>query len=105
VVRGLLRRERDPRGLRMESHHPGPWVLRSVALLHVARPDASRGAQLRDLLEEVVVDVPEERQPGREVIYVEPARDAPLHVGEAVRQGERELLRGRGARLADVVSG
>src|SRR6185503_18523066 len=25
--------------------------------------------------------------------------------GEAVRQGERELLRGRGARLADVVSG
>ena len=68
------------------------------------RPHAARGAQLGDLLEEVVVDVPEERQALRERVDVE-ARGAPeLDVGDAVGQREGQLLHGRRARLADVVA-
>src|SRR3989454_2212947 len=39
------------------------------------------------------------------IFHVQPARDAPLHVGESVGQRERELLRRRRSRLADVVAG
>src|SRR5205085_11932000 len=76
-----------------------------VALLHVARPDAARRAQLGDFLEEIVVDVPEEREARREVVDIEAAGLSALDVGEAVGERERELLRRRGARLANVVAG
>src|ERR1043165_6247235 len=51
----------------------------------------SHSEQLGDLLEEVEVAVPEERQPRRELIDVETALQALLDVGEAVRQRERQL--------------
>jgi hypothetical protein len=44
-------------------------------------------------------------RPGREDVDVQPARQAELDVGEAVGEGERELLRGGRAGLADVVAG
>src|SRR5438034_5952227 len=43
----------------------------TIALAHVPRPDAPGRAQLGDLLEEVVVDVPEEREPGGETVHVD----------------------------------
>ena len=49
--------------------------------------------------------VEEERQAGRELLDVEPAGQAELHVGEAVGERERQLLRGGRAGLADVVAG
>ena len=39
---------------------------------HDPVPHASSGAELRDLLEEVVVAVPEEREPRRERVDIEP---------------------------------
>ena len=45
------------------------------------------------------------RQAGREHVDVEAARQPELDVAEAVGEGERELLRGRRAGLADVVAG
>src|SRR6478752_2746748 len=77
----------------------------TVPLLHVTRPDATCGSQLSDLLEEVVVDVPEEGETRREIIDVQPTLDAALDVREAIGQRERQLLRRRGACLADVVAG
>jgi hypothetical protein len=100
VVDRLLRRERHARGLRVEAHHHRARVLGAVLVAQPPRPDAPRRAQLGDLLEEVVVDVPEERQPGREVVDVEPAGEPALDVGEPVGERERQLLRGRGAGLA-----
>src|SRR5258708_24498279 len=70
----------------------------------MAGPDAARGAQLGDLLEEIVVDVPEIREPAGEVVDVEPASESALDVGEAVGKRERQLLRGRRSRFADVVA-
>ena len=48
------------------------------------RPHAARRAQLGDLFEEVVVQVPEERQARREFIDVEAALDRILDVADAV---------------------
>ena len=105
VVLGLLVPQRAAGGLGVEAHQPRLLPLRAVALAHVARPDAARGAQLGDLLEEVEVAVPEEREPRREVVDVEPALEALLDVGEAVGERERQLLRRGRAGLADVVAG
>ena len=100
----LLGGEGDARGLAMEPHPPAPRVAGAVAIAHVPRPDAAGGAELGDLLEEVVVHVPEEREPRREPIHVELPGDPVLHVAEAVGEGEGQLLRRRGARLPDVVA-
>ena len=84
------------------SHERGSFAPKRVA--HVPRPDAARGAELGDLLEEVEVAVEEEREPRREVVDVEAARDRRLDVLDAVGQREGQLLRRRRAGLADVVA-
>ena len=66
VVQRLLRRQRRARGLRVEAQHQRLRVLRAEAVAHDARPQPPRGAELGDLLEEVVVRVEEEREPRRE---------------------------------------
>src|SRR6185437_5188565 len=101
----LLRGQRDAGRLAVKPHHPGAGLAGLVPLAHVARPDAPGGTQLSDLLEEVVVDVPEEGKARGEAIDIETARDAALDVGKAIRERERELLGRRGARLADVIAG
>ena len=75
------------------------------AVAHDPGPQAAGGAELRDLLEEVVVRVEEEGEPLAEVVRREPRRDRRLAVGDAVGERERQLLRGARPRLADVVPG
>src|SRR5437868_2780270 len=88
----------------MEAHHERTRILRPVPLLHVPGPDTSRRAELGDLLEEIVVNVPEERQTRRERIDVQAACNSALHVGESVGKCKRELLRRRCTRFSDVVA-
>src|SRR5690606_39410298 len=83
VVLRLLRDERHARGLRMRAQPPGLLLLRAIHIAHALRPDAPRRTELRDLLEEVVVHVEEERQAGSEIIDVEAAGDAALYILEA----------------------
>src|SRR5690606_5084332 len=59
VVLRLLRDQADAGGLRVRAQAPGLLALRAVDVAHAARPDAAGGAELGDLLEEVVVDVEE----------------------------------------------
>jgi hypothetical protein len=67
-------------------------------------PEPPRRAELGDLLEEVVVRVEEERDPGREAVDGEPAIHGRADVLEPVRERERDLLhRGRSC-LANVVA-
>ncbi len=80
-------------------------VRRAEAVAHDPRPQATGGAELRDLLEEVVVRVEEEGEALAELVGREPRRDRRLAVRDAVRERERELLRRARARLADVVPG
>jgi hypothetical protein len=105
VVVRLLGGQRDTGGLGVEPQPLRLLALRAVDVPHPARPDAARGAELGDLLEEVDVRVEEEGQAGREDVDVQPARQPQLHVPETVRQGVRQLLRGRRPGLADVVAG
>src|SRR3712207_9014285 len=59
---------------------------------------------LRDLHEEVHADRPEERQPGRERVDVQPGALARLEVLHAVREGVGQLQVGRRTGLLDVVA-
>src|SRR6266699_1767089 len=95
----LLRGCRDAGRLRVR---PEPHRLRLLGpepLLHEPRPEAPCRPELGDLLEEVVVDVEEEREPRREAVDVQAARAGRLDVAEPVGQGERELLHRRSPRL------
>ncbi len=104
VVERLLRDERHAGRLGVGAQHLRARVLRPEAIAHDVRPHAARRAQLGDLLEEVAVHVPEERQALREGVDVESGRAPELDVGDAVGQREGQLLHGRRARLADVVA-
>ncbi len=101
----LLRRARASGGLRVEPQPSRPLVLRSELVLHHVGPDAAGRPELRDLLEEIVVGVEEEREAGRKVVHVEAALDRGAHVGAAIGERERELLYGGRSGLADVVPG
>ena len=63
VVVGLLRGQRAAGGLGVEAQLLRARVGGAEAVAHDARPQPPRGAELGDLLEEVVVGVEEERQP------------------------------------------
>src|SRR6478609_4770332 len=98
------------------SETPAVWVWkRSHWARAVVAPYTSRSqrAQIRRaarnwarwLREEVDVRVEEERQAGGELVHVQAAGQAELHVAEPVGQRERQLLGGRRARFPDVVAG
>ena len=63
VVVGLLRGERAAGGLRVEAQLLRARIGRAEALAHDPRPQPARRAELRDLLEKIVVRVEEEREP------------------------------------------
>ena len=104
VVVRLLRGQRAAGGLRVEAQLLRPGIGRAEAIAHDARPQPPRRAELRDLFEEVVVRVEEERQPLAELVHVESGVDRRLHVGDRVRQREGHLLHGRRSGFADVVA-
>ena len=89
----------------MEAQLHRAFLACAVLVAYPPGPDATRGAVLGDLLEEVDVRVEEEAQPRRERVDVEPGCERRLHVREPVGQRERELLRRRRTGLADVVPG
>ena len=75
------------------------------SLAHDPGPDPAGGAELGDLLQQRGAGHEEERQPGREVVDVQPGGERGADVLDAVGQGERDLLRGRGPGLGHVVAG
>ena len=77
VVVGLLRGERAAGRLRVEAELLRARVGGAEPVAHDPRPQPPRGAELRDLLEEVVVRVEEERQPLAELVDVEARRRRP----------------------------
>src|SRR5690606_42010014 len=68
VVERLLCGQGNSCGLTVEAHLQRTLVGGSVAFLQVTSPDASCCTQLGNFLEEVVVDIPEERESRSEVI-------------------------------------
>ena len=80
-------------------------LLGAEALPHDLRPHAAGGAELGDLLQEVVVGVEEEGKLAGKVVHIQPGVDGRLHVGDGVGQGEGHFLHRGRAGLADVVAG
>ena len=75
VVVGLLRGQRAAGGLRVEAQLLRARIRRAEPVAHDARPQPPRRAELRDLLEKVVVRVEEEREALPERVDVEPGVD------------------------------
>ena len=68
VVLDLLRRQRAAGRLRVEAEQHRALAPRAEPLLHDPGPEAPRRAELRDLLEEVVVHAEEEGEARREIV-------------------------------------
>src|SRR5690606_26006829 len=103
VVEWLLRGERRAARLRVKAQ-PGALVRSAELLAHDAGPEATRGAKLGDLLEEVVMGGEEEGEARREALQVESRRQCASHVFEGIREGDCDFLRRRRAGFADVVA-
>ena len=104
VVVRLLRCEGATGRLSMEAQSPGARVLRAVALDHGFVPDATRGAVLGDLFEEIVVRVEEKRELRDELVDGQATAHSPLDVLETIAKGEGQFLNGGRAGFADVVA-
>src|SRR5208282_4899128 len=83
----------------------GAIVLRSEAVFHQAMPDLARGPVFGNLFEKIVVRVEEKAKAWAEIVDVESALSRPLHIFDAIVDGEREFLQRRRAGLANVVAG
>ena len=104
VVVRILLGQAPARGLAVRAQHQALRVLRAEAL-HDPAPQQARRAHLGDLEVEVHPDRPEEREPPRELVDVQPARERRLHVLLAVGERERELQRLVRPGLLHVVAG
>src|SRR5213592_2498756 len=89
----------------MEAERLRLRVRRAEPLAHDLGPEPPGRAEFRDLLEEVVVRVEEEREPLAELVGREPCDDGGLRVGDPVRERERKFLDSRRVCLADLISG
>ena len=103
VVLRLLRRQSRAARLRVETHLQRARLLHVEAPRHDPGPDAARRAELRDLLEEIIVRVEEERDLAGDLLDRKRGGARGLEIGDAVREGEGDLLHRRRAGLADVV--
>ena len=88
----------------MESQHHGALVLRAEPVAHDVRPEPARGTELGHFLEEIEVAVEEECNARREVVDGQTTFDAGLDVRNSIGKGERDLLCGRAARFAHVIT-
>src|SRR5512133_928399 len=104
IILRLLRGETDSRGLSVKTQQPGTWVFCLERLAHLTRPNATGGAILGDLFEEVIVRIEEEGKTRRELVHVHAARNTPPDVFESVAQGECQFLCGCRSRFTDVIS-
>ena len=103
VVVRLRSVERGAAGDAAEAEHRRLVRGRAVALPDDRRPAAAARPVLGDLLEEVAVRVEEEGDLRRELVDRHPAAgEHVVAVGDAVGEGERHLLHGVGARVAEV---
>ena len=79
-------------------------VLSSISIAHNPGPDGARGPVFCDLLEEVVVGIKEETQPGSKFADAQPSFERPIDLFDAVPQSKRKFLDGGGSSLAYVIT-
>ena len=88
----------------MEATEERLLALCAVAIAHDARPDATRGAELRHLFKDVGPRREEEGEPRGDGVNFETACDRCVDIGNRIGKGEGKLLRGGGSRLTHVIA-
>src|SRR5579883_3378397 len=104
IVVRLLCRQRAAGSLRMKSQDRGLRISAMESLRHHFVPDLSRGAIFRNLLEQIVMGIEEERKPRREIVNIEAAAKRPFDIFDSIVEREREFLQRRRSRFTDVIS-
>ena len=104
VVERVLGGERPAGGLRMSAQGQRFGALGAESGYEFTPQQAAR-AQLGHLHEEVHPDAPEERQPGRELVDVQPGVDTRLQIVHPVGKRVGQLEIGGGSRFLDVIPG
>ena len=84
VVQRLLRGQCDAPGLGMEAHHLRSRIPRRIALANEMSPEPPRGAELRDLLEEIRMGGEEKAHPRRDLIDAQSRGKRRLDVCQSV---------------------
>ena len=92
VVVGILFRQRIARGLTVSPEH-GRTRIFGLKLFHELKPKRTRRPQLGHFHIEIHADGEEKREPGRELIHLQPAGDRRTHIFNAVTQGEGQFDR------------
>ena len=83
------------------------WAAGSVtpeSVLHQRRPQSSGRPEFGCLFEQVIVRIPEKREPWRKLAHIESCRNGRFDIRDAIGNGERDLLRRGRAGFADVVA-
>jgi hypothetical protein len=88
----------------VEAQHLGPGVLGVEPLLHDLGPQAPGRPELGDFFQKIEMRVEKERQPGAELVHLQPRGNGRVHVGNAVGQGEGHFLHRGGTGLPDMVA-
>ena len=103
IVVGVLLLQRDAGGLAVGTEHLGARVL-GLELVHDARPEKPRGAELGGLHEEIHADGKEKAESSRELIDIHTAVDGGADVFAPVCQREGQFLHEVRAGLLHVVA-
>ncbi len=88
----------------METHPPGPGILGLEALFHEPGPHPAGRTKFGDLLKKIDVGVEEKGKAGGKGIHIQASFYSGLDVGQAIRQGEGQLLNRRGPRFPNVIA-
>ena len=89
----------------MNAQHHGLWLLSVETLLHNLCPYAAGSTELGNLLQNVVVSVPEEGQTAGKIIDVQAGLDSSLAVCNTISNGKCDFLGSSGTSLTDMVAG
>ena len=104
VIFGLLSRQRDPSSLCMATHHPRARIFGPIAFAHKFSPQTPTGAELGNLLKEVIMHIKEEGQARRKFIDLEPAFKSCFDIGQTIGKRKGQLLHSRSPSLAYMVA-
>ena len=104
VVQRLLRGQGRAAGLDVGAQGHGARVLGAVLVTQDSGPQPSQCAVLGSFLEEVVLGVEYPRNLAGKVVDGDATRQHRVDVGQRVGDCKSHLLRGRAARVADVVA-
>ncbi len=105
IIVRLLSRQRTAGRLRVKAQPQGTGIFGMKTVPHNLRPHAAGRAHFAYLFKKIDMRIEKEGQPRRKVVHIHFfTANHVIHIFDAVTDGERQFLDGRGSRFADVIA-